>query len=129
MVNNAESPQVTGQRDAIEQHLTATILRSTVFPSNPDSFYSVEPADPGLRELYAQAQGDPVLYAILVATEHTRTDLASAHHFDEDTSSNELRTKEGQVSDIKERLAELKLLEMQYRDPAEYPFNPVEGNP
>lgn len=125
MSSTKETSQINRQRTLITEYLTAQILPNHISPRDRDSFYRRQPVeDPDYEEMFDRAQGDPTLYAILVAQHGAREDLEAAHADRGEAGPSAYYARPQKVEDAKEYLASMKLLEQQYLNPAEYPFEP-----
>ncbi len=127
MSPNQEPPKFTPerQREEIEKHLAAFILLDPTLPSDPDSVYQIEPleGDP-LRPLWDTSDGDPVLFALRVAT-HNMTNhiLDLREDLKTDPSANGLLSE---LESAEVDLAEVMTLGRQYINPTRHPFYRVD---
>ncbi|MDB5170082.1 MAG: hypothetical protein JWN82_478 [Candidatus Saccharibacteria bacterium] len=123
-----DTPEAHGQRAEIAVYLADHVLPRGTSLEDVDSFYRLRPhpeEDPDFLEMFEVAGGDPALYAILVAQDAARSDLEMAQRARGEEGPSAYRVRGLNVELAKENLASMKLLELQYRYPDQYPYEPV----
>jgi hypothetical protein len=113
MQKGHESTAAKRQKQEIIRRLTEDVLHTTVSPLNPESFYQQRPTDPRYLELYEQAQGDPVHYALLCNVEDAKDKLLAAKE-----SDNSL-----EYLDARYEIEDARVMVQQYLDPEGNPFD------
>lgn len=95
------------------RHLTEDVLQVTVSPLDPESSYRQRPTDPRHLELYEQAEGDPVHYALLCNVENAQDKLVAAKE-----SGNSLA-----YLDARFEIEDARVLVQRYLNPEGNPFD------
>ena len=113
MSKKPESEATKRQKQEVIQYLTKDVLRITVSPLDPESFYQQRPTDPRYLELFEQAQGDPVHYALLCNIEDAKDRLLAVK---------DMQDPEKYV-DARFEIEDARFLLQQYLDPEGNPFD------
>ena len=119
--NRSPELEAKSQRSRIRRYVGERIIGTDQMPNSPTSFYNIRPnedEEPEMAELYDQAGKDSTIFALRFQKHLLTEDMPDSYDIlDEQLSQEQIAAK----------IAQLELLELQYVDPLNHPFNPLDS--